>query len=904
MNAQPTRARVLAIDDEPMNLDLLERSLQRKYAVMTAADPESALDLLRAHSDVAIILCDYRMPAMNGAKLLAEASRINPDAKRVIITGYADVDNIIEAVNTGKIHYVIRKPWNHRDLDRVVDQLIRVNRLERENRHLLEQLRSTNEALRDKERLLARNLDDRSRDLLAANDELDRINRELEIQSYKDTLTGLYNHRAFRERLDEELSRARRYRQPLSLLIGNVDRLREINNELGYQLGDEILRQVAQAFSAPGNRGTRDSDVTARYSGEDFAVLLPETDGSGALVKADRLRQAVAESSFPNDLAISLTFGLATFPDDAETTDDLVAQAKNALRAAKDRGGDQTAACEPAQKVEGDDWPAAEREITSEQEAARNYGPLSSDIDSGHDFPSYHEHLLGIAEVLERDRAVSCLYIDLSPLRRIELEFGIAKHNEVFSLAGRIIDEMRGDKLRNEDTVFRTIESDAYLCFLSASRTGALQNAPEELEMLAKRVREQVELGLARIVQDLIHDYPRVHVGYARVLNNSMVRPQRLIARLVKEAADSAVLMAERNALRDKTMLQEIILQSSLTSVYQPIVNLESGNVFGFEALTRGPRGTAMESPKALFGIADEVGLTFELDRACFHNALRGAAGIEPVHRLFVNLLPLSFYDTSFIEKEVSKLLDAAAITPANVVFEITEKLAIENFASFRRALGVYTSMGFGVAIDDVGTRHSNLETVMSLRPNFIKVSDVLTRGVSTSTVKREMFRSLGNIASAIDAVVVAEGIETPDDLAVLHDLGVHYAQGFFLARPSPPFARLRPSVKRAIVALGKVPRNATAAEPANFDVEDEPYADTPAEAAMPLGSEVLANGSGAHPMRLAVGTSTSEAPTQRVRPPKVDAGNGVTDSDDALHSTTTAATTADSFDFDDELTH
>src|SRR4029453_349199 len=98
-------------------------------------------------------------------------------------------------------------------------------------------------------------------------------------------------------------------------------------------------------------------------------------------------------------------------------------------------------------------------------------------------------------------------------------------------------------------------------------------------------------------------------------------------------------------------------------------------------------------------------------------------------------------------------------------VFEITERLAIENFASFKRALASYTALGFGVAIDDVGTRHSNLETVMALRPHFIKISDVLTRGISQSTVKREMLRSLQRIGEAIDAVIVAEGIETPDDL-------------------------------------------------------------------------------------------------------------------------------------------
>ncbi|HSR99359.1 MAG TPA: EAL domain-containing protein, partial [Kofleriaceae bacterium] len=111
-----------------------------------------------------------------------------------------------------------------------------------------------------------------------------------------------------------------------------------------------------------------------------------------------------------------------------------------------------------------------------------------------------------------------------------------------------------------------------------------------------------------------------------------------------------------------------------------------------------------------------------------------------------------------------------------------------ENFASFKRALAAYTAMGFGVAIDDVGTRHSNLETVMSLRPHFIKISDVLVRGIARSTVKREMLRSLRHIAETIDAVMIAEGIERLDDVVALRDLGLRYGQGYYMARPGQGF--------------------------------------------------------------------------------------------------------------------
>jgi hypothetical protein len=162
----------------------------------------------------------------------------------------------------------------------------------------------------------------------------------------------------------------------------------------------------------------------------------------------------------------------------------------------------------------------------------------------------------------------------------------------------------------------------------------------------------------------------------------------------------------------------------------------------------------------------------------------------------------MSFYDQAFIEVEVGNLLSAAGLTPANIVFEITERLAIENFASFKRALANYTAMGFGVAIDDVGTRHSNLETVMSLRPHFIKISDVLARGIARSTVKREMLRSLKHIAETIDAVMIAEGIEQVEDVVALRELGIRYGQGYYMARPGPPFPTMPDHVRAELRSL------------------------------------------------------------------------------------------------------
>ncbi|MCA9677839.1 MAG: diguanylate cyclase [Myxococcales bacterium] len=798
------RGVILCVDDEPMNLELLERSLRRRFDVVSAASPDHALDVLRSRGDVAVVLSDFRMPGMNGAELLAAAARLRPETRRVLLTGYADAENLIASINAGQVHYVLRKPWKHQELHQLLEQMVRSYDLERENRRLVDELRGSNERLEAKERLLERTLRDRGQDLTMANAELDRVHRELEVLSYRDGLTGLYNHRAFQERLREEVSRAQRYGQPISLLLTDVDAFVTVNQELGYQIGDEVLRRLASVLvSGDSPQRVRASDIIARYSGEEFVILLPETSKSGAITKANRLREAVARAEFPVGRSITISVGVAALPDDAASADALIQAAESALRGAKRNGrnrvhffsrGDVAADREPTSLVLPTEPPDVDR------------------------FRPYHERMGEVIAILQRDRSVSCLFVDLNRLRRIEIDFGVAQHAEIYERAGVALDELRGDLLRIGDLVCRTNDDDAYVVILAPRE----QSSQDELLRLAARVEDAVEHHLTAPVKDLLRDQPRITVGAARVLGNSMLRPERQIARLVSEATEAAKLARQRSAQRNKAALQDVILNDGLWPVYQPIVHIESGDIFGFEALTRGPRQTPMESPATLFAIADEVDHTFELDRACFRGALRGAVGLEPVHRLFVNLLPLSFYDSGFIEIEVSHLLEAAALTPSNIVFEITERLAIENFTSFRRALATYTAMGFGVAIDDVGTRHSNLETVMALRPHFIKISDVLTRGVAHSTVKREMLRSLRLIADAIDAVMVAEGIETADDLMVLHDLGVKYGQGFFLARPGPPFPRLRASVRRAIRTLVESSRAPIAAPPAEYDDEGD----------------------------------------------------------------------------------
>lgn len=796
---------VICVDDDETNLIALGRVLRARCTVLLASSGEQALEMIEAHPEVAAVLADLHMPGLPGSELLAHVARMRPLCRRAVVTGYPESDELIAAINAGHLHYVITKPWKLTDLLQTVEQLVHTFRLERDNNRLLNELQGVNSQLREHERILEAQLSERGREISAATEQLAQMGNQLDALTLRDPLTGLYTHRAFQERLREEVARANRYSQPMSLLIADIDQFAAVNYDLGYQVGDEILRKIAQILSEDESPDrVRSSDVVARYSGEEFVLLLPETAKPGALTKAARLRDAVAVQAMPGGRKLTLSIGVACLPEDAAEPEGLLTAAEAALRGAK-RGGPGRIHFFSSGDAGGGVAPNRSRPFGRVREA---------EVDR---FRPYQERMNEVTAILNRDRSLSCLLVDLSRLHRVELDLGVAHHSEIYDHAAAVLDRLRGAVLDPADLICRSGDGDGYLVIL-APRGGQRI----DLESLAQSVEGAVEEALSPLASELLREQPRIAVGSARVLGNSLIRPERLTARLVNDAIDNTRNLRERKAHRDRSTLQDVILGEGLTSVYQPIVDLGTGDIFAFEALSRGPRGTRLESPATLFAIADEVDLTVELDRACFRGALRNAMALEPVHRLFVNLLPMSFYDSAFIEVEVGNLLSAAGLTPANIVFEITERLAIENFTSFKRALASYTAMGFGIAIDDVGTRHSNLETVLSLRPHFIKISDVLVRGIARSTVKREMLRSLKHIAETIDAVMIAEGIEQVEDVVALRDLGLRYGQGYYMARPGTAFPSLPDHVRAELRQVAQ----ATPANPAKIsstrEVDDD----------------------------------------------------------------------------------
>lgn len=310
--------RLLVVDDEVGLLNAVCDSLRERGLDVTGfADPVAAIAGLRP-GRFDLLLSDLMMPAVDGIQLLREALRIDPDLVGIIMTGVGSIHTAVEAMRAGAFDFIL-KPFRLQQILPLLDRAMGIRRMRAEN----EQLR------RDVARLEA----ERVRLLEEANARLATL-------ATTDALTGLTNRRAFDEGLAREAALVNRGLGPLSLVALDVDHFKSFNDTFGHPAGDDVLRRVASAVRSC----CRATDVPARVGGEEFAVILPGTDTAGALVLAERIRQAVEAGPWPLR-PVTASLGVATLgPGGPEK---LIEAADRALYQAKRSGRNRVGQLEP-----------------------------------------------------------------------------------------------------------------------------------------------------------------------------------------------------------------------------------------------------------------------------------------------------------------------------------------------------------------------------------------------------------------------------------------------------------------------------------------------------------------------------------------------------------------------------
>jgi len=404
------------------------------------------------------------------------------------------------------------------------------------------------------------------------------------------------------------------------------------------------------------------------------------------------------------------------------------------------------------------------------------------------EIPTYHERLDQLTEQLREFGHLGLALIDASELAQVEHDYGSRAFEQVLSVVSGLVGELRGAEVRNSDLLaLNERGGNAFLLFLSPRR-GEEEGRPRiaDLEAIRQRVDEQLNRKLAGFTSPYLRGKRKVTVGYAVVFHNPLIMAERVVARLVNEARESVEIQKQQADFQTRCRLQDVLLGQQITTVFQPIVDLQTGAVHGLEALSRGPAGTQQHSPMNLFEAAEATDLVFELDRHCRRRALQTARDLPLPYRLFINVVPASMYDPDFQGTSLIRLLEGLGLSPERIVLEVSEHYAIENYPLFVEALQNFTHLGFSIAVDDIGAGNSGLETIAHLNPRYLKFDMQLVRDIDRSHVKREMARALKTFADKMDSQIIAEGIEREEEKQACVDLGLHYGQGYLLARPAP----------------------------------------------------------------------------------------------------------------------
>jgi diguanylate cyclase (GGDEF)-like protein len=293
---------VLVVDDEPYILASLAALLAAEFEVLTADSAEAAQKILEQR-EIDIILSDQRMPQTCGVQLLEWVRTHAPRTVRLLMTGFAEIEEAVDAINRGQVFRYIFKPWRPDELLETLRGAGRSFLLERSHEQLLEELRQMNLELEKR-------VQERTQQLEEAVHELEQKNKMLEKLALTDPLTGLPNRRAMDRLAERELRRRDRYPGPLALGLIDVDHFKQINSHYLLPGGDKVLVDLARVLAG----SVRTVDFLGRIGGEEFLVIAPETNVEGADVLAERIRSTVEKHIFQykeHTIPVTVSVGFA-----------------------------------------------------------------------------------------------------------------------------------------------------------------------------------------------------------------------------------------------------------------------------------------------------------------------------------------------------------------------------------------------------------------------------------------------------------------------------------------------------------------------------------------------------------------------------------------------------------------
>ncbi|MCA1062120.1 EAL domain-containing protein [Rossellomorea aquimaris] len=231
----------------------------------------------------------------------------------------------------------------------------------------------------------------------------------------------------------------------------------------------------------------------------------------------------------------------------------------------------------------------------------------------------------------------------------------------------------------------------------------------------------------------------------------------------------------------------ELIKDGAFTSHLQPIIDLTDNSLFAYESLLRAGDQSKKVNPGELFDVASITGFHSLLDQKARKSAIECRKGqVAPGIKSFINFLPSTIYNPEYCLRHTFQIVNELGVNPEDLVFEVVETENIEDVEHLKSILEVYKREGMKVALDDVGAGFATVEMLTLLKPDYVKIDRSYINHCDTDKENQNFLRKVIKISKKLGILVLAEGIEREEELLFCKEIGIHYAQGYFIGKPSP----------------------------------------------------------------------------------------------------------------------
>ncbi|MBV8200525.1 MAG: EAL domain-containing response regulator [Acidobacteria bacterium] len=338
------------------------------------------------------------------------------------------------------------------------------------------------------------------------------------------------------------------------------------------------------------------------------------------------------------------------------------------------------------------------------------------------------------------------------------------------------------------EALLKGLRFDVVIADLSVSELGGLDGI-RLIRFVTTHFPDTVTYVLSGFVDEPVRDLCKM-LGVTAVLEKpGGLAELRALVLGNRPAAAPEDSPEEAPPVQDVELLSEFMASNRIRSVLQPVVGLQRGGapyeLFGVEGLARGPATSLLGNPVMFLSYAAHKELLFEADLICIRAALAEVQRLGRVVNTFLNVQPRSLSNPEFTEM-LGHAVRQAGLREQNVILELTEQQTIVNPLAFATALQRLRERGFRIALDDYGEGSSNLNLLLNLRPEYLKISGTFCRQLDRDPFKQTLVQSTAEMAARTGIATIMEAVETAAEAEILHQLGIDYGQGFYFLEPLP----------------------------------------------------------------------------------------------------------------------